>query len=216
MIYDINLIPKSKAKSSGGFNAILLTVTAITAIALLLFGYYFPHQQKLHLRNRIENQEKALMASADAEEAFTSLKDRIQEINAADSMMDAIKSNSIRLTDMLSGIENSIPEDVVIQSITMEAGLLTIDGVTPGYTQIAAFIVNLRKQDKVLGVTLLGTRNDTSLANTNPKQDEASGETFEFTLYANYSYADVFDELAAFGEALANTEGTEAVPSEAD
>lgn len=216
MIYDINLIPKYKAKSAGGSNTILLVITAAVVIALLLFGYYFPYQEKLQLKNRIDRQEEALKACSDTEASFVSLQNGIEKINATDMMMDTIKSNPLRLTDMLNAIENSIPTDIIIRTMTLEAGMLTIDGTTPDYTKIAAFIVNLRKLEQVLGVTLLSAQTNPSGISENPTQDEAAEQTFDFSIYVNYNDTDALAGLLATGEAMVNTQGSEAVPGEAD
>lgn len=214
MIYDINLIPKSKVKTTGNTNTLLL-LSALAAVVLLgILGFYFPFQQKLALENQITEQKSTLLSYSDTEETFTSLQNSLDEINTTNQMMDTIESNNLKITDMLNDIETNMPKNIVIKAMTLDAGMLTIEGISPTYTEVADFIVNLRNIENVGSVSFMSAQQDTSIGQGTSQLDSSTKQLFNFTLYVKYNTEDALAQLIATQAKDVNAAEQEVAPNE--
>lgn len=214
MIYDINLIPKSKVKSSANLNVALLILFVTSAALLVTLGFYLPYQQKLSLKREIRNQEATLLTFTGTQETYSSLQNQIEEVNSTDLLLDTIKSNNLKMTTIFNNVENSIPKDIIISSMSLEAGMLTLVGTSPSYTEVAGFIVNLRKVDNVAGVAFMSASAESSSEAAGSDNTQDAGQLFNFTVYVKFNVTDVFTGLVALQQAAGNIAQEEAASDE--
>jgi Tfp pilus assembly protein PilN len=204
MIYDINLIPKSKVKSSANLNAALLILFVASAALLVTLGLYLPYQQKVSLKREIRNQEATLLTFTGTKDTYSSLQSQIEEVNGTDLLLDTIKSNNLKMTTILNNVENAIPKDIIISSMSLEAGMLTLVGTSPSYTEVAGFIVNLRKVDNVAGVAFMSASAEASAEAAGSNNTQDAGQLFNFTVYVKFNVTDAFTGLLALQQAAGN------------
>ncbi len=165
MKYDINLMPKNNDKSAIQTVIISLLLLLIIIGGLGYFCYYMPVQERNHLKADIKDLEDELASSSDLEQEYIELSDKVSKLLEIEIKLKNLKENNIKTTEIYDGLEKSIPKNITLDKIVLdEGGIITIEGYSPTHTDIAQFLVNLRKVDKVLVVEFQ------MLDNNNPKK----------------------------------------------
>jgi len=228
MIYDINLIPKAK-KNVSSETIFITTTLSLCCIALLIyFGFYLPIQQKYSLSKQISEQENELLSYSDTQEQYSSILNQVNEFIRTDLTLGTLKSSNLKMTKILNEIEKNIPKNVIVKTMTLEEGLLTIEGNAPSYQNIAQCIVKLRNMENVLGVTFTNamkeeTMGEASIEKMNeentvgeiPKESrEGKDQLNNFTIYVNFNVMDVLTELLTEQSAAMTTAGEETIQNE--
>jgi Tfp pilus assembly protein PilN len=153
----------------------------------MVFGFYLPFQSKNSLNRNLEGLQKELDTYSEVYTTYSDLLSQESKLEQDNLMMDNIENGSFSLTGFLKGLEEDIPENVTISSISLDAGLITIQGNTPSYENIAEFIVKLRKLEDVSNITFLNAVKNEE-GQQNPAADaikDNNTEEYQYTLYIN-------------------------------
>ena len=190
MVYDINLLPKSKKNASGAFGFWMLFMGILCAAALIVFFFMFPLQQKILLMKKIQKQEEQLASYATVEEEYDALTAAVKDLNRRVTAIDRLRESKLLISIMLNDLEKSIPRNITASSITLEEGMLTIIGEASTYKEMAQFIVNLRALEKVEAVTFTNAIKQTS----NSPESAKDKTRYNFTIYVRCAYHDILAE----------------------
>ena len=209
MSYDINLIPKSKKIISSKTKSIAIIIYAGSTILGLLFGLYLPLEQRSTLGSQVKQKENELSNYAGTGENYNLLLGQLDEIAQTDEILNSIKNGSLKATVVMKEIENNIPKSIRVKEMSLESGMLTIEGNADSFAEIAGFIVKLREIERVSEVSLISAaEDDTSL--TGDLAGDNKAPVYNFTVYVKLN---VTDGIAQF--AVENT-NEEAVQDEID
>lgn len=204
MVYDINLIPKTRINASQKARFVVISVVLLFAVLLGILGLYLPTRTKLKLIDQIKKQEKELMAYSTVNEEFTTLTATMDDLKRMEGILKQLKDNNLIMTELLADLETCIPNDITIKTLAFDEGMLTLDGSSPDYEKIAQYIVNIRKLNRVINVTFLSAATDQELTEEGTMDD--SKILFNFTLYVKLDAIDILPMLAvleAEGENIA-------------
>lgn len=201
MIYDINLIPKNKKKSSSSSHLILALLSISCIVVLALFGFYFPYQDKNTLKDKIKEQQDEVKDSSEVELTYTNLISERDTLVFSNTMLDSIKSSKFDVVLMMEEVEQRIPETIILKEISLEAGLLTLKGTSPSYTDIASLIVKLREMNGVLDVSFLSATVDEANGGT-AAEDSISEPISEFSVYVRLNTVDILAQFMQDQDAL--------------
>lgn len=209
MIYDINLVPKARKKASGQGMFLTAAVSIFCLVAVLFFGVYKPMKEKNDLKEQIREQEEELASYADVQARHTSLLAEIEAAEQTDKIMQILTDSNLKMTEILDDLEESVPKNITIESISLAEGLITIKGIAPTYQSMAEYVVNLRKMKNVLNVTFLSAQSQGSAGQSanNTVENNAIGiptitskdqkASQEFTLGVNLNSSDAISEYLA-------------------
>jgi hypothetical protein len=90
--------------------------------------------------------------------------------------------------------------------MNLQAGLLTIDGSTPTYTDVAKFIVKLRGVENVQEVSFMNASTESD--SENPNIDGDTEILYNFTVYVRLNNPDAFTALLLLNAVSEGSEGT--------
>lgn len=229
MIYDINLIPKTRKKVSN--EAIFVTsALSLCCVAVIIYlGFFLPFQQKSTLSKQISDQENELLSYSDTQEQYFSLINQVEEISRTALTLDSIKSSNLKMTEIINDIESTTPKNIKIKTMSLSGGLLTMEGRASSYQEIAEYIVNLRNVENVQGITFTNATRDEGIGevaieeatigeNTLEKIPEGNTDNVKqfhnFTLYVNLNVTDVLTGLLAEQAADISNAGEETIQNE--
>lgn len=193
MVYDINLMPTARRGETSriGFRMVLLGI-AVAAVLVVCFGIY-PMQTKIRLLNKLQEQEQELLTYASVETDYIEASAEVSELTGTVQLLKDLHDNKKDINPILDQVEASMPKLVVIKTITIENGLVTIDGSSSNYKEIAQFIVNLRKVEDFKDVIFTSAlvQEDSSL------EDNKKETRYDFTVFTKYEFMDIIGEQAA-------------------
>lgn len=200
-MYDINLIPKVKKKVSGE-SIFITTALCLCCFAFMgFFGFYLPIQQKLTLSDQIRAQEDELQSYSDTQDTYTLRVNQLNELKRTDIILNTLKTGKLKMTKIMNDIEMNIPQTIILQSMSFNAGLLTIEGTAPSYQDIAEYIVNLRSMENVLSVTFMNAIKEETMGQIIMEEESSEVDTINqeevhsFTIYVNLFTVDVISDL---------------------
>ena len=189
MVYDINLLPKNKNNESGGYVFLMALVGILSASILLVFFFLLPLQNRSNLMNQIKEKEEKLDSYAECDLEYTTVTKQLEKLNHLNTNLERLKANKKDIRPLLEAIGASMPEEIVLNDVSYEDGLLTLAGVSDTYNKIAQFMVNLRKLDEVQQVTFTtATKQESGISEEN---------NYDFNVYVRYNYADIIAEIQA-------------------
>lgn len=190
MIYDINLLPKRKKRVSGKTIFMISFVCICCAIVLAFCGVYLPLHTKSDLNNKIKDQQEELQSYTANDVYYMELTQQLKNVNQMITAFDELKNNRIQGTEILNRIEECIPKNIVIESLTMDHSLLTIEALSPSYKEMAQFVVKAREIEKVLDVKFTN-------ANLEADTTEEAGdeELHRFQMFLSLDVRDLITDL---------------------
>jgi Tfp pilus assembly protein PilN len=193
MIYDINLIPKTKKNTSSNTANISVLIFLLCILVIAVFGFYLPYLKKESLKDQIQDKEDELSSYSGTEDTFLSLMSESVKLNQANTLVEQIKSNKINMTEILSFLNDNTPDDLLVTSFSYETGLITIEGEASTYTEIAQFIVKLRNMNKVTAINF--THAEVEEESDVPDQSNNNKKINKFTLYVRLDVVDAFSVI---------------------
>ena len=101
------------------------------------------------------------------------------------------------ITALLDNIEVNTPEDIYLENLSIEGGMLNLSGYSPNYEDIAKYIVKLRNMDRV----------DNTTFTTATLDENDDKEKYQFNLYCNIDQRDFISELQDENPMPQNNEG---------
>lgn len=190
MIYDINLLPKRKNKVSGKTLFTIFSFIILGIGVLAFFGIYLPLNMKNQLSDKIKRQQRELQTYTANDVQFIELTEQINNLKQMISALDELKNNRFQGTKILDSIEESIPKNIVVESISLESNLLTLEALSPSYREIAQFVVKAREIEKVLDVKFTN-------AYLQPDTEEQAGnkELYRFQIFITLDAQDLITVL---------------------
>lgn len=199
MIYDINLIPKTKKKTSD--ESILVTTILILCLFILMgyYGVFVPLQNKYMIDKQIKAKEFELRAYSETLATYNTLLEQTSSLRETDMLLDSIKNDGLVMTELLNNIENSIPDKISFKRLNLTDNLLTVEATAPSYREVAQFIVKLRKFDQVENVIFMNAKSD----NENQTHDFTINITLNTTNIINSLQEDL-SSIDLEGEVAAN------------
>ncbi len=198
MMYDINLIPQTKKNASGRINSTMIFIGLFCFVVLAVFFFYFPLQQKLSLNKQIQEKESEISSYANVEQEYITLADQADRLDRTAKALESLKSDRVKLTEVLNKIEKNIPKKVTVNSITLSEGLFTLEASSSTYKEISQFIVNLRGIEGVLSVTFssAAAQEDSDASSGGSSANSYNKEQIhDFTIFVRYDMKDVISEL---------------------
>lgn len=211
MIYDINLIPKAKKNPLSTAYLIAFLIFLASSVLIAVFGFYLPFKEKNSLKDLIKEQEREIASSLEEQNTYATLLDQTAAISQTSISLDYLKENNLKMTKLMKDLENNMPEGILCSEMSLEGGLLIIKGISPTYTEMAAFIVKLRKMENVSQVTFLNAAMEDAADDADEK---AAMYTFEIDV--RFSLVDAFTQLQMEQTADLNSTGQEVVQNEAN
>ncbi len=145
---DINLLPneiiKIRENKKKFRNILTKSVLSILIISIIISALYF-NIQRLNLKK--EELQKAI---AQYTGIFENENSPVEGQNKALQLQNVLSKIQEQEKDNLSFfslLEKAIPKNIIINSITMLEGEITINGIGPDEEAIANFIYNINKSD---------------------------------------------------------------------
>lgn len=203
MIYDINLISKSKKKASTNIIFVISLLSLFIITLLLFYGLYLPIQQKNKLINKMEEQKEQLLYLTEEEKNYIELKSKIDEISRFDEMLSLIKSSNLKITEIIKSMEENIPSDIMVNSLVLSADMLTIEGKASSYQDIAEYIIKLRKIERVVDVNFINSLKEDNKEDTNTVKIQP----YKFTIYVRLNVSDILSDYLALQDKAASGTG---------
>lgn len=196
MLYDINLIPKSKKSISNYLGVISLLIGVVVLSVVFLFGFYLPLQKKNAEIKKIVEMNAELTTYSQVQTTYTNLLNQKSQLVQMESTLESIKGNKTLLTELLKDIENAIPSGITLSSIKMDNGMIMVDGISPSYEVIAQFIVKLRSIEDITDVSFTSASVEES-ANGLPigLDQNSEEEKYSFTVYVNIATTNILQPL---------------------
>ena len=203
MMYDINLLTKNKKGDTGKVTTMMFVIGMIAAILLFLFGYISPINQRAILNNIIiaKQTELATFSKNDAE--YAQLSEEVGSLTRLSTTLDVLNNNNSNMTELTKALEEKIPKNVTIESMSLESGVITIEGLSPTIKEIAQFVVKARGIKGVLDI------NFTSAEVNSNTEVELNKMPYKFVIYITLDIEDVLTSLENQAEAATTKGGAE-------
>lgn len=162
---EINLLPKSGfASTTSGriltwllstFRVIVIITEILVMVAFL--SRFWLDAQNSDLNDQLTQKKNLLTASLDFEEDLFDTQRRIE-------IYEDYTIDSGDYSETLGYITNSLPPDVILNSVTLNKGDVQISGITPNEIGIQQLITNLLVNEKFVDVSIeqLSTGRDLS------------------------------------------------------
>ena len=192
MIYDINLIPKNRKKSSGGGQFILALLLISCTVMIGVFGFYLPYRDKDMMNNIIKEQKKEIKNLSEVQHTYTKLLEERDNLIQTNVMLDTLKNTKLDINKVMEDVETRVPEHITVREISLDAGLLTLGGTSPSYTDIASFIVKLREIEGVIEVDFMNAVIEDGVSNSS---EDSSKPMNKFAVYVRLDSRDVLTRL---------------------
>jgi Tfp pilus assembly protein PilN len=141
---DLNLIPRTESESS--VNKFILPVVLIVVLyaATAYLAITIPQQRLQAKEGEYSNIQEKVVALEPVEAQYQQLRAQLAEVEAKKQTIEQTKHSDSDAKNILSLIEQSCPEDVLITDINISSDGVTITGTSVNDTLVAEFMVNLR------------------------------------------------------------------------
>lgn len=156
---DINLIPQelkdNKIKKKQQIRNIFFGIIIIFIVSLLII---FPVAYESKLNNDLKTLNDNLNSLKSTSNLNLDIKNAINYLNQKQSIIKNVESKRIDMAGILSDVALNVPDRVSISSIKYDRNLLEISG--DGYinTDVANFMLNLRRLKYVEDVELISVQ----------------------------------------------------------
>lgn len=176
---DINLLPKKKSgeitKLATGFIIAIFVLLGIVAVVFV----YMPNMERRRIRKEIEQKKSELAEQTATKEEYNKLNEEFNFLKERNMVFNNIIDRNIAFSGILEDFELIIPTSIVLDELAYTSGFLNIKGTTPSPLELSQFMVNLRKLDKVVLVSL-STMEFEPVQNT--EEDNTELYTFELSV----------------------------------
>lgn len=151
---DINLLPKKKSgditKIASGFIIAIIILLAVVALVFV----YIPNMEKRRIRKDIEYTESEIEKIAVTKEDYDKALEELNLLREKNAIFSNIRSANLAFSGILEDFESATPTSIVLDELTYVSGFLNIKGKTPSPLELSQFMVNLRRLDNVIMVSL--------------------------------------------------------------
>jgi Tfp pilus assembly protein PilN len=159
-----------------------------------VFGFYLPLQERNILSAQVREKEEELQAYSNTQEIYGTLMEQMTALSQTDLILDSIESNNLQMSNIMDNIESNIPEDIMINEMSLESGMITLEGTSLSFTEIASFIVKLRNMESVLEVSFLSAEEDEASMDE-ALEDSSLDQSFLFTIYVKLNVSDILSQI---------------------
>lgn len=162
----INLLPKEEFDASvtgralkwatGTFRIIVIITELIVMTAFL--SRFWLDAQNSDLNDAISVKSAQIESQSDFEKSFRDLQDRLSVFN------DYTKNTGT--SDFLTKITSHVPQNIVLQSLTLQDGAIQVKGNAGSEIDVSQFISNLKTEKTFKNITLeqVGTSDTNELS----------------------------------------------------
>lgn len=197
MMYDINLLPKNERKMSAGMTFLIVFISIAYVAAAVLFGLLLPLKEKENMNSKIKRIKEDIESYDVTEAEYYQLEKTVEEKKREGLALLALRNERLVITALLDNIEVNTPEDIYLENLSIEGGMLNLSGYSPNYEDIAKYIVKLRNMDRV----------DNTTFTTATLDENDDKEKYQFNLYCNIDQRDFISELQGENPMPQNNEG---------
>ena len=202
MMYDINLIPQTKKNASGRINSTMIFIGLFCFVVLAVFFFYFPLQQKLSLNKQIQAKEEEITIYANVRGEYDTLSAQSDQLKQIALNLEHLREDKLKLTELINHVEESMPKSITANRIQLEEGLLTIEGSSSAYKDIAQFMVKMRQLEGVLSVAFMG-----ATANEDLEEGDSNANDYKQDLPQSFTMSIRYDIDGTDVEADTSTVG---------
>lgn len=185
---DINLLPKKRSgditKLASGF---IVTIFILLAVVALVF-VYMPNMEKRKVKKDIEYKESQIAEITATRDEYNRLLEELKLLREKNTIFNNIKERNLAFSGILEGFEPITPTSIVLEELTYAAGFLNIKGTTPSALELSQYMVNLRKLDNVIIVSLTSMELETERS-----EEDTTPELYDFELSVVF-YEDINEE----------------------
>lgn len=151
---DINLLPKKRSgditKIASGFILGIIILLAVVAVVFV----YMPNMEKRRIKKDIEYTKSEIEKIAVTNEDFKKVADELFLLVKKNAIFSNIRSENLAFSGILEDFESATPTSIVLDELSYTSGFLNIKGKTPSPLELSQFMVNLRRLDNVIIVSL--------------------------------------------------------------
>ena len=186
---DINLLPKKRSgditKIASGFILGIIILLAVVAVVFV----YMPNMEKRRIKKDIEYTKSEIEKIAVTNEDFKKVADELFLLVKKNAIFSNIRSENLAFSGILEDFESATPTSIVLDELSYTSGFLNIKGKTPSPLELSQFMVNLRRLNNVILVSL-STMELESVQN--PEDNTTNFYTFDLSVVF---YEDVEEDL---------------------
>lgn len=151
---DINLLPKKRSgditKIASGFILGIIILLAVVAVVFV----YMPNIEKRRIKKDIEYTKSEIEKIAVTKEDYNKVLDELNILKEKNTIFKNIRSRNLAFSEILVDFESATPTSIVFDELNYSSGFLNIKGTTPSPLELSQFMVNLRRLDNVILVSL--------------------------------------------------------------
>ena len=151
---DINLLPKKRSgditKIASGFILGIIILLAVVAVVFV----YMPNMEKRRIKKDIEYTKSEIEKIAVTKEDYNKVLDELNILKEKNTIFKNIRSRNLAFSEILVDFESATPTSIVFDELNYSSGFLNIKGTTPSPLELSQFMVNLRRLDNVILVSL--------------------------------------------------------------
>lgn len=204
---DINLLPKKKTgeitRLATGFVVSIFVILGIVAVVFV----YMPNMERRRISKEIEHKKSELAEQTASREKYNQLLEELKILRRKNFIFTNIKDRNLAFSGVLEDFEAATPTSIVLEDLTYINGLLYIEGKTPSALELSQYMVNLRKLDNVIYVSLTSMELETERS-----EGDTTPELYDFELSVVF-YEDINEEAEEdieeeAGEDIENQEET--------
>jgi Tfp pilus assembly protein PilN len=135
----------------------------IIFLSILFFGLYFPNISLNRLKFKENNLNNQVVSFNNTRSENEKLKGEIASIKNYIDRVDTLKKQKVSVYSGIKGIEQHIPSEINVNSLSYANGVINISGKTKNYDSISAFSANLKmsKMYSVADVSSINFNNQT-------------------------------------------------------
>lgn len=151
---DINLVPKSEKDTSSVTILTYLVVIMVLALFGGIFGVYIPLQKKNSLNSKISLLESEIELNNDIDIRLSEISSEVDRVSYLNDALDNLKNKDTKTSQIIKDLEQILSTDIKVKIFSIEEGVLTLEGSTPMYKNVAQSMVKIRELDYVIDANL--------------------------------------------------------------
>ena len=187
---DINLLPRKssgeKTKLATGFIVAMIILIVICTILFM----YIPNMEKRSVKKEIEAKQAELAEQTATIGEYSQLNEEFIILKEKNTIFNNIIGENLAFSGILEGFEPITPTSIVLDELTYIGGILNIKGTTPSSLELSQYMVNLRKLDNVILVSLTSME----LEPEESEEEDITTELYTFDLSVLF-YEDLEEEV---------------------
>jgi Tfp pilus assembly protein PilN len=156
----LNLIPYSiKIKRENKKKYIRTVFLIILILFIMLGGLYFPYATSKSFKNKEDNLKRQVDKQAYILTERDNLNTQITSISSYINNVDILIKNKAFTYNLIKGLQNSVPKDVVFSTLSYSGSVVTISAKAKTYNSPSEFVANLQttqlyKNAKLLNINV--------------------------------------------------------------